>query len=239
MIIKKINIIFPLFVMALLIASCDKDEKIYSCNKDVNDWVTANKSQIDTIAYRESLLNFELEYQKGIYRALKPKIRYLIWVDKINQVLKLNWENDERKHIEELLNSINEKWFSEKLLSDKELISQRKGVLKNWVSLGLKELGWSKALIHSIAIRLDVKKSDDNYLIETYISDYKKTSNLKEAGGGCKCSSGDDWCDLGGGNDNGSCTEDLYDCNHSSWGCGLLWLSECDGLCELGVPDDN
>ncbi len=193
---KRLSLL--LISILLLLIGCQKEKIFYSCNKDVNNWIVLNKQYIDTIKSRNTLLSYDIEYQKAIFRALQPEVRYSIWIDKIKNTLKLDWSNEEYVHLDKLLNNITLEWFDENYKSNKNLQYEKNDFLIEWISYGVNDLGWSKALVHSIAVRLDIKKSDNNVLIETFVDDYYSESNLKAANPTCKCSDESDWCDFPG-----------------------------------------
>lgn len=233
----KNNVLLIIFFLTLF--GCQKESRnhIYSCDEKVNSWTIENKSEIKRMN-RHDILEYSIEYQKAIYRAFTPNQRLSCWKEKLNEVLGLRWNNDDRQHILALLDKLNENWFIEYYNERNPNILSMDDFMKNWIDQGINQLGWSKALVHSMIVCLETNVSDNGYLVESdQILNYENT--LKDSGEGtCLCSNASDWCNLGG-NELGYCKENADNCKHSTLGCGALWTYPCDGKCRLGLHRDE
>lgn len=91
------------FVVAGLLA-CNSDfenDDVYSCNEQLDEWAHANLRNIQAMDW-ESWQNLDEEYKRPAYAAMTPSQKILFWKDKIQQVLQLDWTNEERQHITKL-----------------------------------------------------------------------------------------------------------------------------------------
>ncbi|MCF6169490.1 MAG: bacteriocin fulvocin C-related protein [Bacteroidales bacterium] len=233
--------IFLVSIISLFIfGSCVKDgQKVYSCDDEINKYVTQNEDELVNIPYEE-IISFDLEYQKAIFRAMAPAKRYEMWQTKIKWVLSNSTlSSNEERHLENLINSMKVSWFDEAEIANEDFAEKLDDYLINWVVYSINELGWIERTTFSIVVRL----GKDNIPIDNLKNASSQRSNDKgegsykdtPSGGACQCSTTSDWCDFGGGG-TGACVEDSYNCNRTSLGCGTLWSYECDGLCELGAP---
>ncbi len=232
----KIKYIFLIVSMSFVLFGCKKDTQnhFYSCNENVNNWVIENKSDLVKMT-RKDLLRFSDDYQRPIFRAFTPKQRLGCWYEKLNEVLVLNWNENEKNHIQLLVHSLDENWFIENDPADTVYHQMSRDIfLKNWIEKGINELNWTRALIHSMVVCMETKISSEGYLLETT----NNNESLKGSDQGtCECSTESDWCNLGM-NELGSCVQGLNNCKTSSLGCGTLWSFTCNGKCRLGIIEE-
>lgn len=233
---KKFKYIIFILLFGLIFFSCTKqEEKIYSCDPIVNEWIINNMGRILKITPAE-LLQYNLETQRAIFCAMNPQQRYEVWTYKIDSVLQLDWSQSVKTHITNLRNNLDQNWFDEESLCDTVYALQVDSLLRAWIKYSFDTLHLSGGLVFSIGCRIDIPK-DNNVLLPTESLDFD-TSQLKDSGGGgtgsCKCSTADDWCDLVG--DFGECRSKLQSCKHTTWGCGWFWKEPCNGMCVLTGP---
>ncbi|MCK9271030.1 MAG: bacteriocin fulvocin C-related protein [Bacteroidales bacterium] len=232
--IPKLLILMFTFIIALSGCKKDSEVKTYSCNSEVDSWVKSNLSKIKSME-RLDILNYPSIYQKGIFRASTPEKRLIFWQEKLDEVLSLEWFEYERLHILMLKSEIGINWFDESLSPNAK--EDKIIFMSEWLKFGMEELRWSKALIHSMLVVLETNKSDNGFLMESVRIQTDKNFKVDPYYGDCECGQSDDWCDIPGtGGDLAYCKED-NDCSASSLGCGTLWLSPCDGMCELGMAN--
>jgi len=235
---KKIQL-YIIFCFAFAILGCQKDSKthFYSCDDDINNWVIENESEIENMS-RTDLLLYNNDYQRPIFRAFTSKQRLSCWKDKLNEVLVLQWDTNERLHIYTLLKNLDINWFVENnYVNGLNPQILRDDFIKNWIEKGINEIGWSKGLVHSMIVCMETNVSDNGYLIES-VEKVENSNSLKESGAGtCTCSTASDWCNLGG-DALGSCKEHADNCRASTMGCGTLWTFSCNGKCRLGTIYD-
>lgn len=206
----------------------------YSCDDNVNNWVTENKSDLIKMT-RTDLLRFSDDYKIPIFRAFTPKQRLACWKEKLNEVLVLNWNNDEKIHVHTLLKNLDENWFVENNHGDTLYYQTSRDVfLKKWIEKGINELGWSLGLMHSMVVCMETKVSDNGYLVESI----ENINSSKSSGqGNCQCSTESDWCNLGM-SELGTCVQNAGNYKPSSLGCGTLWTFTCNGKCRLGIINE-
>ena len=214
------------------LTSCSgDDEQVYSCDKQVNTWVKANASSLQTMT-REQWKGLSERVNIPVYRAFSPEQKYTFWKEKISELRTLPWSAKELEHIMRLdtfLNN-NKSLFSNEKMSDEEKDDLDVFSYK-WIDYAEKELGWSKELIYAIvATGSEVK--DTKGTLRTRKRSSKaiaKLTPLAESNTSqseCHCN-----------------TESLVSrfltgfyceyakCETTNDGCGFLTLYKCDGTC--------
>ncbi len=226
---KKIILILSLSILGTIFYSCTKeDEKNYSCNPKVNNWVKKNIQNITDISY-DDLITYKLEYQKGIFQAASPQQRYEYWIEKLNRILALDWNQAEFDYISNLKNSISSEWYEDDIDSNK--FNDINVFLQNWKNEGLFSLNIPIEMLHAIAGRIDyeVDPSNPQKLMPTNYLTYG--GGVLSGGGGsgitsdCGCNQSDDWCD-------GPLECKSAECEESTHGCGTIWVKKCNGNCK-------
>lgn len=207
---------------------CKKEKLIYSCNPNVNEWTINNKEKLSNIN-RSDLIKFDITYQKAIYRTLSPKKRHEIWKDKFVELMNIaKWNVEEKEHLTNLINSLNDGWFYGIDDSDPNILKQKNLFFKNWINYSMKKFHWDRSFLFSILVSLD------NPVKNGRLSSVNYNNRAVGGGGGlhdCSCSTEDDWCDGFFGPDLGDC--DAGNCDASDLGCGTLWTYPCNGECVL------
>lgn len=67
---KTLAILLTFF--QLLLVTCSKEsENKYSCDDEINNFVTDNKDELAELSYNE-ILTYNLESQKAIFRLMSP-----------------------------------------------------------------------------------------------------------------------------------------------------------------------
>lgn len=203
-------------VLSFLFISCQKEDVFYSCDPKVDAWTKDNLREIQSID-TESFRKYDTNYRLAIFNAISPEKRIIIWKEKINETLKLNWNKAESDHIKQLLTIINEniEWYEsgvpENELNKYEIMAYR------WADYSRKELGWNNELIAAIAASPLLLKNTDGELI---VSPAKMGIRLKSEVEQCTCNPTVSFCS--------PCRYDP--CDKKSFGCGLLGLGICNGL---------
>ena len=227
--------ILGLLMAILAITSCNRDDLQYSCDPVINAWTKANIHEIQAMN-RADFLNLDDANQRGAYRAMTSEQRIQIWIGKINQVLFLEWNERERVHIEKLRVFIDEN----AMLFGRDVYVEYQDIIEleayKWGDFALNELGWTPELIYAIAgnpndiIQLEQGKVGNVYLhSETIDGVVTKNVTPKTT---CDChwtESNMFMCSNSGEN----CIDrEISGCEMTSFGCGLLWLAPCHGLCK-------
>ena len=222
------------FLSIFVFMSCsNKEDKKFSCDPNIDNWV---KSNVSTIRYmkRTEWLKLDESLKKPVYRAFAPKEKHNFWLDKLGEVINLNWTSKEKEHIIVLYNWVknNPNFFADDLNQDSKEFLEAEKFEYEWREKGESELGWSKQIIAAITMsgnrvlntqgELEVVKKTANGLVRL------KTTGLEPgAGQKCECNRIDDWC----GRDS-DCSKNDY-CNVYR-GCGWFLQAFCDGMC---VPE--
>lgn len=232
---KKLDIMKKLFLpiailSIMLLMSCTKQEKIYSCDSELNEWVAKHSDDFHGIT-RTQLATLPPSIQKVIYRTLTGSEKYNLWMEKLNIVKNNTLYSDLSSEITDLTEKIDIDWYESDL--QESLNTNDSVFLNNWEDQVLNSgkidstdyiinfctlmtaneidllLNYSESLDHSWIVGLDLPSI---------------TSSLKAAPQDCSCRY-DIYCNifLAEECEEGGCTQ-VYD-------CGLVGSSKCKGLC--------
>ncbi|GHT77089.1 hypothetical protein AGMMS50262_17220 [Bacteroidia bacterium] len=217
----KIVIKACVIVMCFALFSCSQDEEVYSCDKEVNAWVKENLVDIQQMT-REGWLQLDESVNRATYVAFAPEQKQEFWLQKLQEVLSLDWNELEKSHIEALSQKVidNPNWFSKE--RTKEESEEYDLFQYKWIEYAQEELGWTLNQVGSIALT-------GNKVVDKQGGIQMNTTGIRLKSGSekpsCGCNQMDSWCGV-----TKYCSND--DCDGSSWGCGLLGLAPCNGLCK-------
>ena len=214
--------LFSLVLTMFGFVSC-QEEDVYSCNEEINEFVTMNLDEFKMLN-RSEWCDLELILQRPAYRTFSMEKRQEFWKQKIEEVMELDWNDKERAHLQSLLTFIqdNQQVFKSYLWEDEEEFDKYDRFTYEWISYAETELGWERRLIKNIIAdgnRIKDKKGTLDISTEKMRQYLRRAEFLPD----CDCNQAQDWCDTHCGND---------PCDEKIIGCGNLWATNCDGLCE-------
>lgn len=245
------KIYFILIALSYFTVSCSNidDELRYSCNEKIDSWVKENFTEIQKMGYTE-ILEYDMGTQKAIYNAMSLEQRYNLWITKLNNVLKLEWNEKEEEHLNNLLIFIeNNKMLFDNKKND-DINDEFELFMYKWKEYAKNELGWDQMSLYSIYCTLITPtKKLENDTVRLFVEEDLLSSNIPQTRSRtelikkhdtsevCYCSTSSDYC----GNNNSSSTAGSYTYYCSSGcrstgepkGCGILWQYECDGGCDM------
>ena len=223
-----------LLLLSIGFFSCSQDDEVFSCDKSVNAWVKENLAEIVQMERPQWLNMGNINYQRAAYRAFTTEQKQALWIGKIQEVLKLDWTEQETKHIEYMLDFVTENLniFQEKInQEDRDEFEIEMYKLNEYA---VEELGWKPELLYAIINTPQSINSDKQVIFVTSSAPLLKNSGesndcdcnsalplLEEGSSGIwfACHTLFNQCQVGTG------------CEETTWGCGGLWLYKCDGLC--------
>ena len=223
---KSLITITTILISLIIMSSCSKEsDVVYSCDKNVNEFVKSNLRQISDISY-DSLISYEIEYQKAIFRSLSIDKKYSLWVEKFNRTLLLEWSTSERGHINELKDSLNVNWYDININQALEL--QRDNYLNAWRLRGVDNIGFDDRMLYSIAGRIDIIVNPDEPASMMQTEHGGSSIGVGDPQSDCNCSRSSDWC--WGSTD---CLQEK--CSQTAHGCGTVWTYKCSGNCGADI----
>lgn len=233
----KCQLIVVLAALALF-CSCKKEERVYSCDPTINEWVSKNKSSFRNIS-REQIGLLPMGLQKSVFRSLTPEKQWQLWVEKFN-IVRGQWDSPVQKVVDLVLEVMDDSWYSQPL-SDDQLLFIKKiedELLTNLMDSIDYVINFCLLSTEEELLELrNPERIDYSWISfppEINIADFSK-----EAPGGsgsvvldCKC----EW-DV-------SCLWSLSGCikegcNKTTTGCGLGFTKPCTGTCSRLIFADS
>lgn len=228
---KKKILMFCFISIGVIMSSCSNDE-MYSCDPEANEWAKQNKSKIAEMNRSEwKQMTLKGEYRMAAFRAFSPEQQQSFWINKLEEVLNMNWSEKEKNHIQLLLNFCKETDVFSKGVSDEFEIFAYK-----WLDYGRETLKWNSSTMYGIcATGYKMLDKEGNLEIQKTISSHLLRNGNESGQGDCGCSQKSDWCDLFN-----EIPGSVIGCNPDSCvitedGCGLLWQFACDGICKSPI----
>lgn len=221
---------FIVFIVLTSFVSCSEEETVYSCDEQTNEWVKTNLSVIRNMS-RQQWKTLSQIKKIPAYRAFSQVQKLNFWKDKLAETLKLDWTNEEKKHILQLYNFITENpdIFRDGGMSD-EMQDKYDLFFYEWTEFAKEKLGWKMNTMVSIA------GSGDEMTNKSGIVNKKNKSKINGFGDfgvvgrfSCNCNLTYDFCSfpMGGGS---TCVD--VACDATSIGCGWIFASSCNGSCD-------
>ena len=222
----KVRMFLTAFCLAMFTSSCDQEEeRIYCCNKEINDYVVEHLDNIQKMT-RSEWLSCEEEKKGPMFGAFNPEQKVSFWKEKLNEVLLLEWNDLERKHIIELLDFVEDPdnlcFFNTGIEKTEEQTDFFDIFVIKWVEYAYETLKWNKHQVAAIVASGNKMIDKTGQLQINQVKRVKAASELQN----CNCNQTwyGDFCGF-----NATC-EDI-DCYPVPY-CGFLLLQECNGMCE-------
>jgi hypothetical protein len=141
-----------LFVLtAILVINCvqAQDAVRYSSDEKTDAWIKENLSEIQQMS-REDWLQLNDKLKIPTYVVFSPEKKHSFWLQKIQEVLSLDWNEKEKKHIESLYKVIssNPQWFNDDFNAEQAEDFQTN--IGKWTKYATDSLGWDMRLTGSI-----------------------------------------------------------------------------------------
>ena len=92
------------------------------------------------------------------WASMTPEQKTAVWVEKLNEVLALDWTAEEHDHIMILKNKIESGNIYADIASEND---EAQNWIESWAEEGMKEFGWSKSVVYAIAGTLEPMLSTD------------------------------------------------------------------------------
>ncbi len=223
------------FLCTIFIISCNKDENVYSCNPQVNEWAKKYKNSFVDIT-RSQLVQIPRKYQMAVYRTLPPEKKLAFWKEKLEIESANETSLEIKSRISELEASLKIEYYN---LGQKDSIPiEHRSYLDNWekdllLNFKMDSVQYltrfctlmTKAEIYTLVYQAD--QIDLSWL------DGHDEINIDSAPGGggpaplpdCECLY-NVYCSIFL---NVDCAES--GCTQTNSGCGVTGTSKCKGIC--------
>ena len=206
-----------------LVSCSNEDDLAFSCDKTIDTWAKENLTFIRSMD-RNDWKTLTPAKKKAAYIAFTKEQRIAFWKDKLTEVMKLEWSEQERNHIKLVYDFVVEHsdFFGDESLTDEQANITDLFFYK-WEEVAQTKFGWDKETIGSIiASGEDVTKmKHQTRIIDNLYEEAYRENN-------CNCSLKSDWCSVTGT----STCEDVA-CEQTFKGCGTILLYDCTGQCSL------
>lgn len=219
-------------MFSFLFTSCQNDA-LYSCDPIIDNWAQENLEKIHRMNRTDLVKMDDIHHQKAAFRAFSPEQRKAIWMEKLDEVMLLDWNDKEKQHIE-LLRSFLDKY--ESMFSEGFTEQQQNELLietYRWAEYAKNALGWNDKIINAMAGNPN-RMLTKTGVVEEKIANNKIIKTRGEANfGDCECNRDfkeDDSMIVYDCERKNGCFGTKH-CDQSSLGCGLFWGNPCNGSC--------
>ncbi|EOS15035.1 hypothetical protein C802_01052 [Phocaeicola sartorii] len=222
-IMKKKLFFCALLFMTVILSGC-QNEETYSCNQEIDEWVHDNLNEIRAMS-RSTWNDLDESVKRATFRAFTQQQKINFWKDKLNEVLQMEWNDEEKAHIAIILNYIDENpqiFDRTKERTDEEQ-EEIDIFFYKWVEDAKAQLNWDMPLITGIV-------ATGNTLVDKSGKIRISTQSralVKSSGEECDCEIDQymRWCLTM------DCETSRTGCKASEDGCGFFWDYPCDGTC--------
>lgn len=221
-----------LMVIPFILSSCQNGD-VYSCNPNLDKEIRTNLEIIRQMTRADLVKMDDIHYQKAAFRAFSPEQRKTIWMEKIDEVMLLDWNDIEKRHIE-LLYSFLDKY--EKIFSEGFAERQQNELLietYRWAEYAKDSLGWNDKIINAMVGNPNKMLTKTGNIEEKTVNNKIMKTRSEGEFGDCECNSDykeDDSMIIYDCDRKDGCFG-FSDCHQSSYGCGMFWGNPCNGIC--------
>jgi hypothetical protein len=212
---KKIVFIIITLATCYFLEGCQKDDLLYSCDPETNDWVIENKTVYANIS-RAEIATFSFDKQLGLFRSFAPEQRVRLYQEKYEYLMKLEYlSNPEKEQLSKLYALI-----SPDIYTSKENSQKFNEFADKWVEESIMLFGWtSKDIFLYTHTWLTIEETEVmmNSLPRLKSTEVEPTCNCHYT---IACSFGLWSCVTGR-------------CKIKDGGCGIFGSIDCDGICEI------
>ena len=223
---------FLWLIVILFLTSCTQDEITYSCNPEINEWTKSHLSEITQMSRNSWLKQRDHGYKMAIYAAFTPQQKFTFWKEKIAEVIELDWNSDEKKHILSLNSYIEEhrELFNTKTFDEDSFDRY----MYLWFETAKEKFKWSNETLFAMVVSGEIMTDKTGTLKIREANPF--TRNRTKVNSECDCNQSDDWCQSRVNNLPPNYPTIIADCSQESCelksGCGVLFLKECNGICK-------
>ena len=230
-IIKDLTKAIVLLVVISSVVSCSMDD-VYSCNEDANQWAKSNLTEIRQMSSAAFLEIGDLVYQRAAFHAFTLNQRQALWIEKLENVLKLDWTEQESMHIKSLIGLIKANPFIFSETRDEKSFEKIEIELYRWKEYAYEDLKWDTKLLYGIIGTPQEMDENKEIILKLPSSPSIKTRGesdcdcngsfiweMESSAGWFPCNFFNHQCDTGSG------------CEETTWGCGDFWQYKCNGTC--------
>jgi len=160
---KKVTIFLITATLTLMFFSflpgCKKNTAVYSCNPKLNDWVTKNMDQYDSISRDSLVLISDLDSQLAIYASLSATHKMNLWIQKLQKVqATYGLSTDENNYIQTAIN-----YFQASYWASNSSLDAFNTWITSWANTGRTNYGWDDYKVYIIAESLMTEAETNTY----------------------------------------------------------------------------
>lgn len=224
------NKLFICFILVSTVCYSCQEEPTYSCMPEVNEIVKENLSEIRTMTRAQWLKIEGHELQRGCYAAFIPEQKFDFWYEKMQEVLNLEWNMEERKHLEALIKYITDTPQIFDTNCKESLMNEWLKFVYCWQDIAKNKLNWSPIVLYGIGLsgQRMINTQGELELAPSIQATTRLAPGVERT---CTCSSRQDFCDPTGEFQQKCRTDGAFECNVNPKNCGWFWGFDCDGNC--------
>jgi hypothetical protein len=213
---KNVVFVVPITLVMCCFEGCQKDELLYSCDSEINDWVIENKTVYANVP-RAEMATFSYDKQLGLFRSFSPEQRVRLYQEKYRYLMGLeSLSVPEKEQIHKIyalllpdiyVSKENRRKFNE--FADK------------WTEESIMLFGWS---LKDVFVYTHTWLTSEEVVVMMNSLPRLKSTQAED---NCNChytiacpGFGFDWSCVTGG------------CKLKDGGCGIFGTTDCDGICK-------
>lgn len=217
---KLIMFASALVVSACVFMACQKESKKNVVLQNGVPIGTAYKSVYDKgyTADHIAILQLDLETARHYFISLPPAKKYKIWQEKIEYLKTLEYSQEQKDLMQEVLDEINPSVFNESSANYSNFVANK---IQYFQAKG--EVAFKTKL--EFALIFGTVYDIDSDVERKFVGNGTAPIDVDN----CECSIGSDWCDVHNITEQ-RCRSSR--CQEAGLGCGFLFLSTCVGMCS-------
>ena len=218
------------FVIIVIMSVSCQNEAVYSCDPEVDVLVKQNLLKIKKMTRNQWLQVKSIELQRGYYAAFTPSQKLSFWEEKLQEVLTLDWSNEEKMHLVGLYNYIVENPGIFDIECNDEIEDEWLKFIYSWQETAKSKFKWTLSTLYGIGLSGERMLDIHGKLAEKTFAQAspRLTPGVEKT---CTCSSLQDFCDPTGQFQQRCRTDGAFECNVNPKNCGWFWSFDCDGNC--------
>ena len=138
-------------IASIIFVGCNNtlDEVYYSCNKEADKWAKENIVDIQKMTRTDWERISDYSYQKAAYNAFTAEQKSTFWIERIEEIMLLDWNEDEINHLTDLLQFVKNHvsvFENDSDTKEADIYSYK------WIDYARNNLNWTDYTIYAVTM---------------------------------------------------------------------------------------